>query len=328
MLMLGLIIRKIQTPTYRIIFMSENERCYKKFEKMLIKQDLSKQTINGYLYDVRAFLAWLKDFYQDDIEFTKVKTNDLQAYREYLVKVKRYKPASINRRIQAIKRFYNWISTTSKIRFDHPAKNIRFMRRGKPTQPPALNKKEIHALLRVSGQSPHGLSKRNYALVQVLLQTGMRVGEIAQLQIRDIMLHDRSGYAKVIDGKGHKSRSVPLNATVRRALLSYFDTRESLSPEDHVFTSKRGTLQSIRGVQKVIQTLAQRAHINRIDVSAHTLRHTFAVNYLKANPGSLVDLAALLGHESLNTTAIYTQPSQEALLDSLERSDLNIQEKE
>jgi integrase/recombinase XerC len=308
--------------------MSENEQCYRKFEKVLIKQDLSKRTIDGYLYDIRAFMAWLKDFYQDDIELTNVKTNDLQAYREYLVKIKRHKPASINRRIQALKRFYNGISTTSKARFEHPAKNIRFMRRSKPTQPPSLNKKEIHALLRVSGQSPHGLSKRNYALVQMLVQTGMRVGEIAQLQIRDLMLQERSGYAKVIDGKGHKSRSVPLNATVRRALISYFETREPLNPEDSVFASKRGSTQSIRGLQKIIQTLAQRAHISRIEVSAHTLRHTFAVNYLKANPGSLVDLAALLGHESLNTTAIYTQSSQESLLDSLERSEQNMQKNE
>ena len=69
--------------------MSENEQCYRKFEKVLIKQDLSKRTIDGYLYDIRAFMAWLKDFYQDDIELTNVKTNDLQAYREYLVKIKR-----------------------------------------------------------------------------------------------------------------------------------------------------------------------------------------------------------------------------------------------
>lgn len=308
--------------------MSENEQWHKKFEKMLIKQDLSKRTINGYLYDVQAFMTWLKDFYQDDIELTNVKTNDLQAYREYLVKIKRYKPASINRRVQALKRFYNWISTTCKTRLEHPAKNIRFMRRSKPTQPPSLNKKEIHALLRVSGQSSHGLSDRNYALVQILLQTGMRVGEVAQLQVRDLVLQERSGYVKIIDGKGHKSRSVPLNATARRALISYFETRDSLNPEDHVFISKRGSAQSIRGLQKIIQTLARRAHINRVEVSAHTLRHTFAVNYLKANPGSLVDLAALLGHESLNTTAIYTQPSQEALLDSLEKSEINMQENE
>lgn len=298
---------------------------FERFQKSLVKQDLAERTIRGYLYDLRAFKAWIDDFYQQEIDLTQVMTNDIRTYREYLVKIKRHKVASINRRIQAIKRFYNWVLTSEKTMKEHPAKNIRFMRRGKRIQPAALTKKEIYDLLRVAGQSSHGLSKRNYALVQLLLQSGIRIGEAAQLQIRDLSLQERSGYAKLIDGKGHKSREIPLNAVVRRALKNYFETRENLKPADHVFISKREEPQTIRGLQKVLQTLIKRANITRISASAHTFRHTFAINYLNANPGALVELSTLMGHESLNTTTIYTQSSMEDLSKSLERSELSLQ---
>jgi len=294
------------------------------FAKALRKQDLAERTVRGYLYDVQAFKAWVDDFYQQDLGLTLVTSHDIRSYREYLVKIKRYKVASVNRRIQAIKRFYQCLFKAAKFKQEHPAKEVRFMRRAKKTQPTALTKKEINDVLRVAGQSPHGLAKRNYALVQLLLQSGLRIGEVAQLQKRDLFLQERSGYVKIIDGKGHKARDVPLNATARRALNTYFASRASIRDTDYVFMSKRDTPQTVRGLQKILQTLMQRANITRIPASAHTLRHTFALHYLRDHPGALVELATLLGHDSLNTTAIYTQASREDLSASLEESTLNL----
>jgi len=81
---------------------------------------------------------------------------------------------------------------------------------------------------------------------------------------------------------------------------------------------------SVRSIQQAIASIVTRAGINRIQVSAHTLRHTFAVNYLKSNQGKLVELSTVMGHESLDTTAIYTRPSREDLSEDLERSPLNV----
>jgi site-specific recombinase XerD len=161
-------------------------------------------------------------------------------------------------------------------------------------------------------------------LCQLLLQTGMRLGEVAALQVKDLDLRDRSGAVRVREGKGLKEREIPLNLTARRALSDYLNARGSVEPEAWVFESKRKTPLSARGVQKVIHDLAAKAGIKRIRVSAHTLRHTFAGNYLKTNPGKLVELAALLGHESLDTTAIYLRPSEQDLASDLERSALNV----
>jgi site-specific recombinase XerD len=88
--------------------------------------------------------------------------------------------------------------------------------------------------------------------------------------------------------------------------------------------SSRNTVMPVRTIQAVIAGLARRARLKRVAVSAHTLRHTFALNYLRDNPGNLVQLASLLGHDSLDTTAVYTRPSRDDLAADLERSHLNV----
>lgn len=80
----------------------------------------------------------------------------------------------------------------------------------------------------------------------------------------------------------------------------------------------------VRTIQAVIASLARRARLKRVAVSAHTLRHTFALGYLRDNPGQLVELASLLGHDSLDTTAVYTRRSRDDLAADLERSHLNV----
>ena len=207
---------------------------------------------------------------------------------------------------------------------ENPVEHLRFMRRQSPALPQALNKTEVHNLLRAAGQSSHGLSKRNYAILQLMLQSGLRIGEVTKLRFDDITLQSRSGSVNVVDSKGRKSREVPLNLTARRALNHYFKQCEKKEPEDCVFHSKRQEALSLRSVQAMVNSLVKRAKINHISVSAHTLRHTFATNYLRANPNQLVELAQLLGHDSLNTTAVYTKSSQEKLAEAVEKSEINI----
>jgi site-specific recombinase XerD len=176
----------------------------------------------------------------------------------------------------------------------------------------------VQTLLRAAGQSGRGLARRNYALIQVMLQAGLRVGEVATLTCADLELHDRSGQVRV-HGKGAKERVVPLNTTARRALHAYFKDRAPLSGKTPVFLSESGAALSVRSMQALIANLARRAKIAHA-VSAHTCRHTFALNFLKQHPGELVELAVLLGHDSVETTAVYTQPSAEEMADDLERS--------
>jgi site-specific recombinase XerD len=183
---------------------------------------------------------------------------------------------------------------------------------------------EVHALLGAAGSSSHGHGRRDYALVQLLLQTGLRVGEVAALRRSDIEVRERTGQVRVRDGKGGKAREVPLNATARRALRLYLEQRPDAAIDAPVFLSGRNTSLPVRSIQAIVSRLARRAHLVRQPVSPHTLRHTFALSFLRANPGRLVELASLLGHESLDTTAVYTRPSRDDLATDLERSPLNV----
>ena len=292
------------------------------FKAMLEQQDLSESSITSYLQGIKVFTAWALDFYQQEVSLLEITSNDLRAYREYVSKILRRKPATINHHIQVLKRFYAWAAQT-KLTFNDPAVTLHFVKRATITKPNALNKDEIHALLRASGLSTHGLAIRNYAIVQMLLQSGLRVGELNNLLVKDVVMRERSGYVNVVDGKGRKHREIPLNSISRRALTSYLETRNSLEQNDVLFTTKRGEQGTIRALQLLISGLAKRANITRINVTAHTLRHTFAVQFLQANPGCLVELAMLMGHESVDTTAIYTKASKEKLAEHMERSGVN-----
>lgn len=302
-----------------------NANLLARFKRRLINQDLSAITVNGYMHDLNYFFRWLREFEGRLVELKKIGSADLRAFRQEMINIKRQKAASVNRRVQALKRFFSWAVQQKLVR-KNPAEELRFVKRKASTQPLALSKAEVHALLRVAGLSSHGLAKRNYAILQLMLQAGLRISEVVKLQYRDIQVKERSGMVRISDGKGLKEREVPLNATARRALLTYFKSRDKdkLKPKSPIFISTQEGCPTVRTVQLMVSNLARRAKVERMKVSPHTLRHTFASNYLKANPGNLVELAALLGHESLNTTAIYTKASKEKLQQGVENSEINI----
>lgn len=294
------------------------------FKHYLTIQDLSERTVKGYLDDLRFFQGWYEEIQSKKLDWNVITSFDLQTFRQYLVNGKRQKVSAVNRRVQALKRFFNWAKENGFIKNEDPTEHLRFMRKQAPSQPHSLTKQEVHNLLRAAGQSSHGLSKRNYAILQLMLQSGLRIGEAISLKFSDVTLQSRSGVVKVVDGKGGKAREVPLNLTARQALANYFKQCKHKNSDDPIFHSKRNGALSLRSMQAMIHNLAKNAKITRVPVSAHTLRHTFATNYLRANPNQLVELAQLLGHDSLNTTAIYTKSSQAQLAEAVEKSEINI----
>lgn len=291
------------------------------FRTSLERADLAPATVHGYLKDIRQFLRWRVAVPTGG--FPAVTEVDLIAYRQCLITQHRLRPATVNRRLEALRRLCRWAQAAGRLPGD-VLSLVRPVRTERDRQPSGLTGTEVHGLLRAAGRSSHGHARRDYALVQLFVQTGLRVGEVSALRLADLNLHERTGTVRVRDGKGHKERHVPLNATVRRALRQYLEPRPKAGADEALFLSGRQAPLSIRSIQAIIARLAQRAQLERVPVSAHTLRHTFALNFLRSNPGKLIELASLLGHDSLDTTAIYTRPSQEDLAVDLERSPLNV----
>lgn len=292
------------------------------FLASLAHDDLSPATLRGYRYDLRHFLAWHRTVQDAPFTIEGLAEYELIAYRQHMVAAGR-RPATVNRRLDALRRLCRWARGTGGLNTD-VASNVRPVRTIRNRQPVGLTDIESHALLRAAGASSHGLAARNYALVQLMLQAGLRVGEVAALQVGDIAMNDRSGSVRIRQGKGPKAREVPLNATARRALKQYLEHRQAPGKSAALFISSRETAMPVRTIQSVITSIACRARLKRVAVSAHTLRHTFALGYLRDNPGRLLELAGLLGHESLDTTMVYTRPSRDDLAADLERSHLNV----
>jgi site-specific recombinase XerD len=294
------------------------------FRHHLVKRDLAPATVTAYLDDLKRFWTWLCRIHdRHPPPLNQVRIVDLAAFRAHLIHDQAQTPATVNRRLQGLRLFFRWMYDHDSMA-DNPATHLRFMRRPSAQQPPALIRREVLAFVHAAAHSPHKLAPRNVAIVQLMLQAGLRVGETTALTHGDLQLKSRSGSVHVRDGKGLKARDVPLNRTARQALQAYLATLSSWTAQTVVFRSKRGTPLAVRSVQAVITRLADQAGIDRIPVSAHTLRHTFAAFYLQQHPGKLRQLAYLLGHESLDTTAIYTRPSPDDVADDLERSPLNV----
>ena len=279
------------------------------FLASLARDDLAPATLRGYRYDLRHFLAWHQSVQDAAFAIERLAEYELIAYRQHMVAAGR-RPATVNRRLDALRRLCRWAHGTGALATD-AARGVRPMRTTRNQQPVGLTDVEVHALLRAAGASSHGLAARNYALVQLMLQAGLRVGEVATLRMADIIMSDRSGSVRVRHGKGLKAREVPLNATARRALRQFLEGHPTPRKKTDalLFVSSRDTAMPVRTIQAVIASLAGRARLKRVAVSAHTLRHTFALGYLHDNPGKLVELASLLGHDSLDTTAVYTRPT-------------------
>jgi site-specific recombinase XerD len=294
------------------------------FRHHLADRDLAPSTVQAYLSDLARFQAWLTWVHEDKAPLlTQVRTVDLAAFRTHLIHEQGHPPATVNRRLQGLRLLFRWLVDCHWMAHN-PTTPLRFMRKSGMLQPLALRRREVFALLHAAAASPHGLALRNVALVQLMLQAGLRVGEVTILTPADLTLKARAGAVRVRDGKGRKAREVPLNTTVRRALQDYLATQPVHSAGVPIFRSKRGTSLAVRSVQAVVARLAQQAGIERIPVSAQTLRHTFARHYLQQHPGKLRELADVLGHESLDTTAVYTKPSQDDIAADLERSPLNV----
>jgi integrase len=214
------------------------------------------------------------------------------------------------------------------------------VRRELPTAPRALTPSQVNALLRETQRGRY--PARDYAIVQMLVQTGMRIGECAALRWGDMTLREKGGQVLIRSGKGNQARLVPLNGSIRQALAEYAATALKVSPtlkavsaawpvQDPALSamkfwrSQKGALTLVsmdRLVKALLRSCARRGLLPE-ETTAHSLRHTFATRYLTAQPGDLVGLARLLGHRSLDSTRIYVQPTQEQLAAWVEHIDLN-----
>ena len=275
----------------------------------LERQGKSAHTIRNYRADLLAFQRWFDGANHEDFAASLITPTDVREYRGYLQATRRLAPATVNRHLATLRAFASW-SVVKGYLDVLPTAEVT----GPQTpawEPRWLDRPDERALVRAVER--YG-NPRDVAIIVTLLQTGLRVGELVALELEDLELSPRKGAVTVRQGKRDRYREVPLNAEARRVIERYLEVRPT-SSSPRVFLGQRGPI-GPEAVQRVVRKYARLAQLE--DVTPHILRHTFAKRVLDGGAPA-VTVARLLGHGSVETTAIYTQPGWEDRVKAVER---------
>jgi integrase/recombinase XerC len=277
-------------------------------------QDLASDTVRNYLSDLRQFAAFCEGSWVEGEEAgeafspANVTTPTITLYRSHLKNALELKPASINRHLISIKRYFGWATDEGLVSRD-PSKVVKLVPRVVPP-PRHLSDKEEAAL--VAAVERYG-TPRDRTLIVLALHTGLRAEELCDLGPSNVKVAKRSGRLEVW-GKRGKYREVPLNSTAREALSEWMVTLPEETP--CLFPSRKGEkngdgerrLRPItdRALGYVVSKYAALAKVE--DVSPQDLRHRFG--YVMAERVPLHRLAQIMGHDSLDTTMVYVRGTQ------------------
>ncbi|MFH1634366.1 MAG: tyrosine-type recombinase/integrase [Chloroflexota bacterium] len=279
----------------------------------LDQQGKSAHTIAAYRRGLAHYIRWNRDTYNSDFDPSAVIPRDVRDWKAYQQTVEKAAPSTINQRLVALSRFFDW-GVEQEIARTNPTASVHTLDLPR-RKPKALSQKDQRCFLRAVHQREN---LRDIAIVEMLVGTGLRVAELLALQVGDVEINGRSGWVKVRKGKRSNQRNVPLKAEVRSALMAYLAGHPHAGdPNAHLWIGQQGPLKDRSAVLRMLNKYAFAAKIDNF--GPHVLRHTFSDNYLRGNPDDLRGLAALLGHTNLNTVMIYTEPSFDDLAERVER---------
>jgi site-specific recombinase XerD len=268
-----------------------------RFIRSLTGRNLSTHTAIAYQTDIRQFLTWLSE---NDVTVDTPEKITRAHILDYLSRLAGQGRSGITRarKLAAIREFCKFLIQEGALTAS-PATNISMKKERK--QRVFLRVDEYMKLLNAAAGQP-----RDYAILQLFLQTGIRVAELVGLTLTDL---DLDAGTMLINGKGNKQRTIYPEKKATQALKSYLKDRIG-SADQHVFLNYQGTGISVRGVMDIVEKYRVAAGISK-KFSCHSLRHTCAT-YKTVKGYSSVELQALLGHERAETSMIYTHLARDA----------------
>jgi site-specific recombinase XerD len=277
---------------------------HQQFTDFLKGKQHSSATILAYGKDIEQLASFLEDLNKHHVN--DVSKDDIQAF---LAKMQEqgYTPKSLSRKLNSTRTFYRFLKVNEYIT-DDPSLLVSHPRY--ELAPPRILKPTEYRALRDAARN----DARMFAIIELLLQTGIRIGELAALRLADIK--ENAIHIRPIEK--HEERDVPLNKPAKEALERYLKVRPQVS-DDHVFITKSGKPFLVRNIRTAIERYFRLAEIENAKVN--DLRHTFVAHHLK-NGVSLVLLSKLLGHKRISTTERYLDYVKERAKDTTSLSEL------
>lgn len=267
------------------------EQAKSAFLRALEGKNRSSSTIRAYSTDLIHFISFL---HQNNLVIKTPEQVGRPDLTEYLVHLGQRGLMGVSRarKLTAIREFFRFLETDGYIQ-KSPAQGVETPKKEKNNRG-YLRPEEYRSMLSLAGGNP-----RDFAILQVFLQTGIRVSELCNLRLSDI---DFDGRTLKVQGKGMVQREIELERKGIEAIKSYLAIRTQTF-EDHLFLNYHAESLGERGVRKLVRKYRDQAGITK-HASPHTLRHSFAT--AKAEKGvSPFQLQKWLGHANLNTTQIY-----------------------
>ncbi|MBQ8163610.1 MAG: tyrosine recombinase XerC [Clostridia bacterium] len=309
-------------------------------------QACSKKTVDEYLSDLRLFFKYMyakrygvdihSEFFEKldisklDNEFIfSITTEEIYDFFVYVSNERGNKSCAKSRKLSSIKALYKYICTKRRLMEKNPAIDIETPKK-KQTLPKFLSMEESISLLEaVSNDKESKTRERDYAIITLFLNCGMRLSELCGINLNDI---DKELRSLRVLGKGNKERIVYLNDACRDALSKYLiirksDTYKTLN-NPALFISKQHKRISNKTVQWLVYKYLSLAGLEYKHYSTHKLRHTAATLMYQTGNVDVRVLKEILGHEQLNTTQIYTHVSNKGMQDAINANPLaNIKSK-
>ncbi|MBN1349141.1 tyrosine recombinase XerC [candidate division KSB1 bacterium] len=290
---------------------------HKSFEHLVLKylrflgneRNYSRHTITAYESDLAQFFAFL----ETHIESPELRLLEKRTFRAYLAHLSDdgLKPKSINRKLACLRSFFKFLITIGEI--DHNPLSSLFSLKMEKKLPNTLSFDSISEVLSMPDEN-QPMQLRDKLIIELFYGTGMRLSELANLNVSDINLYNSLLKVK---GKGSKERLLPIGRIAGQTLQKYLQKRSELlrSPDDkHIdalLLNKDGARLSNRGIRLIVNKwLSKVAEAGK--TNPHILRHSFATHLLDEG-ANLMAVKELLGHSSLSTTQIYTHVTVERL---------------
>lgn len=279
------------------------------------ERNLAVHTVRSYGSDLEQFLCFAAKK-----KISNVERIDHLVIREYLAALQKEdcKKRTVARKICSLRSFFKFCYNNGFVT-SNPLQRVNSPKLGRKL-PSFLYLESVELLLSAPDDSLTGI--RDRALLEVLYASGMRVGELEQMNCADI---DYENSQALVLGKGNKERMVPLGTFARNALEEYLSRIRpifaqriiSFKDKDALFLSQKGTRLSSRGIRYLVKKYVKKASL-QAGVSPHSIRHSFATHLLEKG-ADLRCVQELLGHASLSTTQIYTHVSRKKLKDTYDR---------
>lgn len=258
-----------------------------------------------------------------DINYiSKITTEQIYAFMKYLMDERRNTPRSRAHKLSALKSFYKYYTVSLKLFENDPAKNVETPNI-RPGLPKFLSLDESVLLLQTVAQDVESPTRaRDYAILTIFLNCGVRLSELVGMNLTDI---DPEMTSIRVLGKGAKERMVYLNEACKEAIRDYLEVRNSdrfIKDKNALFLSRLHKRISHKTVQWVVYKYLNAAGFSNQHLSTHKLRHTAATLMYQTGQVDVRVLKDILGHEQLNTTQIYTHVSSDSMARAMQSNPL------